>query len=177
MSDALTLAGIRVCVASSPPDPMSRLRGSGAVLAGNARDCERAAEPELTIERAADLTFGGLGRDLGQAGHGVLATLGRLPEVPTLVVVVAPVPSTEMIEAGDETTPVIVARGLPSELFPANGPIHGLTGDDAIGGVFSARHAEHIRVGPNDPVFARTGGRIGRGFKQRPDSCEGGDEV
>src|SRR5205823_2774262 len=67
--------------------------------------------------------------DLGQAGHGVLATLGRLPEVPTLVVVVAPVPSTEMIEAGDETTPVIVARGLPSELFPANGPIHGLTSE------------------------------------------------
>src|SRR5207248_2682729 len=27
MSNALTLAGIRVCVASSPPDPMSRLRG------------------------------------------------------------------------------------------------------------------------------------------------------
>ena len=47
----------------------------------------------------------------------------------TLIVVVALQPTAGMDRVGDEVTPIVMAEGAPSRLFPTNGPMHALTSD------------------------------------------------
>lgn len=46
-----------------------------------------------------------------------------------MVLVVAPSPSAEMHERGDEVTPLFLVRGRPRDLTGTAGPLHGLTSD------------------------------------------------
>ena len=46
-----------------------------------------------------------------------------------LIIVLALQPTAGMDRVGDEVTPIVMAEGVPANLFPTNGPMHALTSD------------------------------------------------
>jgi len=66
---------------------------------------------------------------LAPATRDVRAYAAQNPHVPTLIIVVALQPTADMIRVGDEVTPIVMAEGVPTQLFPTNGPMHALTSD------------------------------------------------
>src|SRR2546428_9336737 len=46
-----------------------------------------------------------------------------------LVLVISPSPSKAMADAGDEVAPIVMAQGVPGQLFTSNGSMHTLTSD------------------------------------------------
>jgi hypothetical protein len=71
----------------------------------------------------------GVRHDLVALSRSLARVVHQLPARPTLLVVVSPAPSDSMDSAGDEVTPLVMAEGMPDQLFPANGPLHALTSD------------------------------------------------
>lgn len=143
----LVASGVAVCVLegsqSGQPGPASPGRFLGA---GSAQNCSGAFRARSLMLVANDLsTFeldAGAGRlsaaGLAQRREQVLARLGgavrrlidRVPPVGRwMAMVVTPSPSRDMVRAGDEVTPIVVAAGRPGTPLRANGPIPDLTSD------------------------------------------------
>ncbi len=126
LHDALTAAGVHVCMDVASIDPLSLLRGRGTLVDSRTEPCTGFGEPLAIVQRAPSPNVVGLHVSLNSF---VRSTVRSLPERPTLVIVLSPEPTRDMVAAGDETTGLIIAEGLPAELFPANGPVRGLTSD------------------------------------------------
>ncbi len=132
MMQALGATGVEDCAVSAfqpEADPADRLDLMVLTADGGGPCAQTRPTPPDPAHPPAGIDVIALAGSPDELGRGVRAHVERLPAVPTFVMVLVPLPSPAMDAAGDEVTPLIVARGLPAGLFPANGPMHGLTSD------------------------------------------------
>jgi hypothetical protein len=143
----LVAAGVSVCVlegsASGQPGPTSPDRFLGA---GTQQNCSGALRSRSVMLVANDpSTFELDDRSSRQApvevarrraellAHLGGAVRGLIDQVPPvgrwMALVVTPSPSKDMVRAGDEVTPIVVATGRPGTPLRASGPIPGMTSE------------------------------------------------
>jgi hypothetical protein len=122
MARALAVDNVQVC--SQPEGVPMRYLGDGACEAG-----ERVGAASVRVVRlpapsgSANARAGVLRAD----GAAIRQRVAQLRNARALVMVLNPAPSAAMDAQGDEVTPLIMAGGPASTLFPTTGATHGLT--------------------------------------------------
>jgi hypothetical protein len=124
------LPGVEVCF--DIPPPSNRAVGMPGLTLAATRDgaAERCPSSEANLSPASVVVVSDA--EIGTTspgGRSVEAAVERLGGERTLVLVLAPVPSAQMTRAGDEVTPIFLAEGTSTSLFPPEGPEHALTSD------------------------------------------------
>lgn len=68
-------------------------------------------------------------RTLSSAAEIARRFAAAVPGANTLIIVLSLQPTAGMNRVGDEASPIVMAEGVPSRLFPTNGPMHALTSE------------------------------------------------
>jgi hypothetical protein len=136
LAAALANAGLQYCEGDAMGAPLAADEPTMLSDAGTPF-CADLADPALRFLEVGD--FGAM-PEVGQPEPVIRQGISRfaeilraevlaLPDRQTLVLVVTPTRSWTMDEIGDEVTPVLMAEGMPKQLFPASGPLMALTSD------------------------------------------------
>jgi hypothetical protein len=136
LANALAKAGLQYCEGGLLGAPL--YAGEPTILSDPATPyCAGLTDPALRFLEVGDsraVPQIGDGRPLIRQGIARVAEILReqvlaLPNRQTLILVVTPTRSGTMDEIGDEVTPILMAEGMPEQLFPSSGSMMALTSD------------------------------------------------